>query len=564
MAEQVLRMPAPTCACGGGCPRCRAATGNPGRRIQTKAYTDGLAIARPVSAERVGQGAGEPLPDGERAFFEPRFGVDLHHVRIHRDQSVVQTSRRLGAKAFTQGADIYFGAGMFDAATSRGRRLIAHELTHVVQQGGGNGPGRGNAAVEVSRAPTPLIQRAIQDVQQAELITFLSQPEPQLPQGLLDKYLLEPGLMATQRAVIADLATRVQSGDAPLTTDQLLALVQQRERDRGSAYIICHNVTKALARGQSPINWSNVSRSPLVYSLNGTSYRFDPAQFHHDAYAYGSRGQETVFYAMLSGDQLGMQDEGGWYHYFAIASVAYYRAGRRLVPDVASQQDALTQLTGGAVRQVAAALRDGSVRRSAAYDGWLLANATSFLEGGFYGRNQSDVDQESSIHVQGAGNGLAAIGRIPEEGWRWSVPAAGSIRPTDLSGFQLRPGMIARTLTSVDGRFDLTIVSAMAPDHWYDTPDLFVREPGFLGGRTTTKANDASPVWNERLTTLGYGSLPSVSLELIDEDVAFNDRVATFTADLRPGGRRTRRFTLSSSGATLTVTVSAVGDVVLA
>jgi len=82
------------------------------------------------------KGGGDPLGEGERVFFEPRFGADFSQVRIHTGSAAEETARLLNARAFTLGADIAFGGGRYSPGTDEGRRLLAHELTHVVQQGG--------------------------------------------------------------------------------------------------------------------------------------------------------------------------------------------------------------------------------------------------------------------------------------------------------------------------------------------------------------------------------------------------------------------------------------------
>ncbi|MBW2635956.1 MAG: DUF4157 domain-containing protein [Deltaproteobacteria bacterium] len=508
---------------------------------------------------------GSPLSGATRAYFEPRFGIDFSKVRIHTDSNVAQMNKALGAKAFTHGPDIYFNAGMYDTNSNDGKRLIAHELTHVVQQTGGQAQRQENPKGQIARAPEKTIQRAIKDVQQAELSTFFSQPEPLLPQPLQDKYLVDPALMATQRSVIRALVDRVQGSEAPLTANQLQTLVLSQESDLGTALIICHNVTKALSRGNSPINWSNVSRDPdpLVYSLNGTIYTFDPDNFHPDAEEF-ARNQESVFYAMLSPDQFGQRDDGDWYHYYAMATISYYRASGNLQTDNPSQLDPFTQFTGELVSRVADALRDSSVTNSPAYEGWLMANAMSFLEGGHYGQSQDEVNAETNIHIQGASGGLATVGRIPEEIWQWYVPKAGSISIGDLSNFQFRGDMIANIRAGIDGYFELTIISGTIPDHWYDTPDSFVKLPGLFSSRTTTKDNTSTPVWNETLTILHHDRLVSVTLQLYDADPLVNDHISDFTDDLRPQGQRSRNFSLTSGSSTLEVRLEATGNVVLA
>jgi len=79
---------------------------------------------------------GEPLPVALREFFEPRFGADFSGVRIHRDGGAAESARELNARAYTIGRDIVFGAGEYAPDTRSGKALIAHELTHVVQQRG--------------------------------------------------------------------------------------------------------------------------------------------------------------------------------------------------------------------------------------------------------------------------------------------------------------------------------------------------------------------------------------------------------------------------------------------
>ena len=93
-------------------------------------------VGRANVAAAVGQG-GVPLPAGERAFFEPRLGVDLSGVRVHADAEAARLAAGLSARAFAAGSEIYFGAGEYRPQSSEGRRLLAHELTHVVQQRGG-------------------------------------------------------------------------------------------------------------------------------------------------------------------------------------------------------------------------------------------------------------------------------------------------------------------------------------------------------------------------------------------------------------------------------------------
>jgi|GEM_PF-6995617 outer membrane protein OmpA-like peptidoglycan-associated protein len=83
------------------------------------------------------KGKGAPLPANTRAEMESSFGTDFHDVRIHNDGEAVNMNKELGAHAFTTGQDIYFNQGKYSPESTEGKRLLAHELTHTVQQGGG-------------------------------------------------------------------------------------------------------------------------------------------------------------------------------------------------------------------------------------------------------------------------------------------------------------------------------------------------------------------------------------------------------------------------------------------
>jgi hypothetical protein len=102
------------------------------------------------------KGGGSPLPDDVRAAMEPRFGADFGGVRVHTGGEADQLNRQLSAQAFTHGQDIYMGAGRYDPTSSDGQRLLAHELTHVVQQNSGTVRRHPEGAVPASAGTTAL------------------------------------------------------------------------------------------------------------------------------------------------------------------------------------------------------------------------------------------------------------------------------------------------------------------------------------------------------------------------------------------------------------------------
>ena len=84
---------------------------------------------------------GQTLPKQTQKAMGARFGHDFSQVRVHTDNRAGQTAEALGANAFTLGQDIVFGAGRYAPGSAAGDRLLAHELTHVVQQDRWGGPG---------------------------------------------------------------------------------------------------------------------------------------------------------------------------------------------------------------------------------------------------------------------------------------------------------------------------------------------------------------------------------------------------------------------------------------
>ena len=90
----------------------------------------------PHSVQNVLRSSGQPLDASTRSFFEPRFGSDLSNVRVHTDSTAAESARAISARAYTLGHHIAFGAGEHSPSTASGKTLIAHELTHVMQQAG--------------------------------------------------------------------------------------------------------------------------------------------------------------------------------------------------------------------------------------------------------------------------------------------------------------------------------------------------------------------------------------------------------------------------------------------
>jgi len=105
--------------------------------------------------ERVVHSAGQPLDRATQGFFESRFGQDFSHVRIHTENEAADSARSISALAYSAGEHIVFDSGQYAPHSEQGRRLLAHELTHVVQGGGGTSLAEGNSQTTIRRQPNP-------------------------------------------------------------------------------------------------------------------------------------------------------------------------------------------------------------------------------------------------------------------------------------------------------------------------------------------------------------------------------------------------------------------------
>lgn len=162
VADQIIRMPEPVvqrqcAACAVGGPLCSACEEDSAMVSRKASGHTGNEV--PASVHSALGSSGAPLTVSMRAFFEPRFGMDLGHVRVHTDGEAQESARDVHALAYTVGSHIVFGDGRYAPGTSDGRRLLAHELTHVTQQCANDGSG-----TKLQRAPLPCTSRKTLDV----------------------------------------------------------------------------------------------------------------------------------------------------------------------------------------------------------------------------------------------------------------------------------------------------------------------------------------------------------------------------------------------------------------
>jgi hypothetical protein len=139
VAEHVMRMPAPqlqrACLCGGECSKCNESPRRQ-KHLQTKhmGAGDSREINVPPIVHETVQSTGQRIDSAARLFLEPRLGQDFSQVRVHIDAKAADSALALNAMAYTVGQHVVFGKGHYAPGTRDGRQLLAHELTHVMQQ----------------------------------------------------------------------------------------------------------------------------------------------------------------------------------------------------------------------------------------------------------------------------------------------------------------------------------------------------------------------------------------------------------------------------------------------
>jgi hypothetical protein len=147
------------CACGGSggsggeCEECKKKE----MTLQRRAANQPEPATVPPIVHEVLRSPGQSLDSATRAFFEPCFGHDFSKVRVHADAEAAESARAVNAVAYTVGRDLVFGSGQYQPNTGSGKQLLAHELTHVIQQ---CGPWRSGHPLRVGRSTGPYEQEA--------------------------------------------------------------------------------------------------------------------------------------------------------------------------------------------------------------------------------------------------------------------------------------------------------------------------------------------------------------------------------------------------------------------
>jgi hypothetical protein len=312
------------------------------------------------------------------------------------------------------------------------------------------------------------------------LAAFFSQYEgdSRVPAKANEQFLTRSPLLSMGRSLRDRVLTEWRLGKPPVTLDRLYELAMELSGQAGPAMLLCHNVTKAFARGGTAITWDRVPSNPETYSDGRKVWA--PAVIHRDGRITRSyikkykRELPSIYYVLFSDKELGTEDPGDWYHFFVAAAMTAYSATGDMSPRPTPVQElegdedrTIIKGTKGRIQDLTDDLypmvlterlldlenqmAKPELVNEPGYRGWLMANAVSFLEGGFeeYSRSQEDVARESRGHIRGAVFGLKAAGARPGRLWVWLVPVARSLTRADLvNGFLMQE----RTAEGLDAR----------------------------------------------------------------------------------------------------------------
>ena len=259
IAEQVMSMPKSNlqraCACGGSGPKYKSEQISQRReRLQKKqVQTDytGQAVAPPIVHEVLTR-PGQPLHQSTRVFMESRFGHDFSQVRVHTDAKAVESVRAVNALAYTVGRHIAFGVGQYAPGTRKGQHLLAHELTHVVQQSGKQEKVQRQETANVSPGDRREYVQATIDFLNESAVFFRDQRET-IDQALFETLINNWYLMVVdkERMIDSDLG-----GDVPLTRELRAAYT-------ATIRVLMSRAAVIFGKSEDDLYRENSSRIPL-------------------------------------------------------------------------------------------------------------------------------------------------------------------------------------------------------------------------------------------------------------------------------------------------------------
>jgi len=357
-------MPGPS----GECTGCRK------KRLQRKAANQAETSAVPPIVREVLATTGQPLDPATRAFMEPHFGHDFSRVRVHTGAKAAASARAINALAYTVGRAVMFGAGQYGPQTGAGKRLLAHELAHVVQQNDAlsacsgpramNTPGSsekeaknvsarlmaGALVAEVNERPGNLIQR---------------QPIPELHSSKR-----RPGQTLPYREAMEEIARERLSGTS---LAQLLAQPLPQSRTRapsGTAGIhggVQYTVYEISVRARGSRAWRNNNPGNLVPGRQAEGNGAIGSDGRFAIFPDEATGMDALIALLRTGTYQALTVEGAMVRYApprendTSGYISFIQRQTGLDPKLK-----MSSLTDAQLRAVAGAIRT--------FEGWILGD----------------------------------------------------------------------------------------------------------------------------------------------------------------------------------------------
>ena len=311
----------------------------PAQRIQRRS-TDGGAGGR-VDADteqriRARRGSGAPLPDDVARQMESGFGSDFSHVRLHTGAEPAELNRRLQARAFTVGSDVFMGEGS-DLRSPAGQELLAHELTHVVQQGDttvrrdeeDDAAPWENALAEAVQSLFDAEDKPGEEQFSAMLMNFAQQHAADAPDVLNQPGFAWALMKAVGESSGANLheAIRDATGTKPKIQAKFSPAFKAKwtirhytkaaSADANPAYTTIRNTNDLLASGildksanTTDKDWNTIGNTGFGFFLLSIDGAVPKRTFLEDCTHYAEFDFDTLPDVFASGDMLGHADDG--------------------------------------------------------------------------------------------------------------------------------------------------------------------------------------------------------------------------------------------------------------
>jgi Domain of unknown function (DUF4157) len=323
IAAHVTETPAPSvhrsCGCGGTCGARRAGKNASEHYLQREARQPGSApqTGIPPIVGRVLVSRGEPLDRATRDYVEPRFGRNFGGVRVHTDARAAESARAVDATAYTVGNQVVFDSGRFAPNTEEGRRLLAHELTHVVQQSHGDGQGRLQRQPRVGAAWAP----------RTTTYSFVGCTDTQmetLTRNIQQSYVMVVNAREQMTNLILSVIQAESSGEYSLSADgivlrrvigrlfgsdslEVLRAVRDNftriaNRYRADREVICHNDPDRHPVASAEIGGTRIWIGPWFFSRYGDNLDARPRIFIHEVAHNAGIEHDMVGIAITAGE----------------------------------------------------------------------------------------------------------------------------------------------------------------------------------------------------------------------------------------------------------------------